>query len=272
MKKLFSLVICVMALLFVGCEENTPATSNKVETSTVSNITDCSVVLHGKVNVDISLYEDIEFGIMISESEEDMNARKGEMYKSKVLIGKDFELALDRLTPETKYYYCAWLFLNKTQYEYGSIRNFITLEATSSEITCPEKWLEWKAQNELWLINNAKNPEVHTTHTGLQYKCIFPGEPNTPRVDDAKMVTINYSGKLINGHEFDANEKYSNYVNVFIPGFAEGLKLMKEFGIYEFYIPYDLGYGITEKGTEGTKSHIPPYSTLIFRVELLDVY
>lgn len=133
-------------------------------------------------------------------------------------------------------------------------------------------WLDWKTQNELWLINNAKNPEVHTTHTGLQYKCIVPGEPNTPRVDDAKMVTINYSGKLINGHEFDANEKYSDFVNVFVPGFTEGLKLMKEFGIYEFYIPYYLGYGITEKGTEGTKSHIPPYSTLIFRVELLDVY
>ena len=133
-------------------------------------------------------------------------------------------------------------------------------------------WLDWKTQNELWLINNAKDPEVHTTHTGLQYKCIVPGESNTPRVDDAKMVTINYSGKLINGHEFDANEKYSDYVNVFVPGFTEGLKLMKEFGIYEFYIPYELGYGITEKGTEGTKSHIPPYSTLIFRVELLDVY
>lgn len=132
-------------------------------------------------------------------------------------------------------------------------------------------WLDWKTQNELWLINNAKNPEVHTTHTGLQYKCIVPGEPNTPRVDDAKMVTIKYSGKLINGHEFDANER-SEQVNVFVPGFTEGLKLMKEFGIYEFYIPYELGYGITEKGTEGTKSHIPPYSTLIFRVELLDVY
>jgi FKBP-type peptidyl-prolyl cis-trans isomerase len=133
-------------------------------------------------------------------------------------------------------------------------------------------WLDWKTQNELWLINNAKNPEVRTTHTGLQYKCIVPGEPNTPRVDDAKMVTINYSGKLINGYEFDANEKYSDFVNVFVPGFTEGLKLMKEFGTYEFYIPYELGYGITEKGTEGTKSHIPPYSTLIFRVELLDVY
>lgn len=133
-------------------------------------------------------------------------------------------------------------------------------------------WLDWKTQNELWLINNAKDPEVHTTHTGLQYRCIDEGLDNLPRVDDAKMVTINYSGKLINGHEFDANSNYSDYVNVFVPGFTEGLKLMKEFGIYEFYIPYELGYGITEKGTEGTKAHIPPYSTLIFRVELINVY
>ena len=133
-------------------------------------------------------------------------------------------------------------------------------------------WLDWKTQNELWLINNAKNPEVHTTHTGLQYKCIVPGEPNTPRVDDAKIVKINYTGKLINGYVFDESNAYEECVSYFVPGFVEGLKLMKEFGIYEFYIPYDLGYGITEKGTEGTKSHIPPYSTLIFRVELLDVY
>ena len=58
----------------------------------------------------------------------------------------------------------------------------------------------------------------------------------------------------------------------FVPGFTEGLKLMKEFGTYEFYIPYELGYGVKGAGTEGTSSHIPPYSTLIFRVELLDVY
>ena len=140
-------------------------------------------------------------------------------------------------------------------------------------ISCkPNDWLDWKTQNELWLINNAKDPEVHTTHTGLQYKCIVSGEPNTPRVDDAKMVTIKYSGKLINGYEFDANEKYSDYVNVFVPGFTEGLKLMKEFGIYELYIPYELGYGAQGMGSEGTISHIPPFSTLIFTVELLDVY
>ena len=126
MKKFFSLVICIMALLFVGCESNAPATSSKVETGAASDITTESVVLHGVVNVDISQYDDVEFGMMVSEDKAELNARDGEMYKAKVLIGKDFELTLEGLYPETKYYYCAWVFLNNTQYEFGSIKNFAT--------------------------------------------------------------------------------------------------------------------------------------------------
>ena len=127
MKKLLSIVICGMALLFAGCEEhNAPATSNKVETGAASDITTESVVLHGVVNVDISQYDDVEFGMMVSEDKAELNARDGEMYKAKVLIGKDFELTLEGLSPETKYYYCAWVFLNNTQYEFGSIKNFAT--------------------------------------------------------------------------------------------------------------------------------------------------
>ena len=126
MKKLCSLVICVMTLLFVGCEPNAPATSSKVETGAASDITTESVVLHGVVNVDISQYDDVEFGMMVSEDKAELNARDGEMYKAKVLIGKDFELTLEGLSPDTKYYYCAWVFLNNTQYEFGSIKDFET--------------------------------------------------------------------------------------------------------------------------------------------------
>lgn len=132
-------------------------------------------------------------------------------------------------------------------------------------------WLDWKTQNEMWLQQNAQREGVQTTPTGLQYKCIFAGHESSARPDDAKMVTIKYSGKLINGYEFDANDNYTGYVNHFKAGFAEGLKKMQEFGIYELYIPYDLGYDKDGIGTEGTSSHIPPYSTLIFYVELKDV-
>ena len=134
-----------------------------------------------------------------------------------------------------------------------------------------DNWMDWKTQNELWLAENAKKEGVKTTHTGLQHRCIYEGSDSLPRIDDAKIVTINYSGKLITGYEFDANRRYEGYVSSFVPGFSEGLKLMKEFGVYELYIPYELAYGIEGSGTEGTSSHIPPYSTLIFRVEILDV-
>ena len=132
MKKLFSLVICVVALLFIGCEPNAPATSNKVETVSASEITQVSAILHGKVNVDISLYDDVEFGMMVSDNKDDLNTRVGEMYKAKVLKGKDFELTLSNLYPNTKYYYCAWLFLNNTQYEYGGIKRFGTKKNSDS--------------------------------------------------------------------------------------------------------------------------------------------
>ena len=117
-----------MALLFAGCEPNAPATSSKVETGAASDITTESVVLHGVVNVDISQYDDVEFGMMISEVKDDLNNRDGEMYKAKVLMGKDFELTIDWLSPETKYYYCAWVLLNNTQYEFGAIKEFVTIK------------------------------------------------------------------------------------------------------------------------------------------------
>lgn len=129
-------------------------------------------------------------------------------------------------------------------------------------------WLDWKAQNELWLINNAPKDSVITTPTGLQYKCIEQGWDKSPRPDDAKTVTIKYSGKMINGYKFDESEAYTGYVTNFVSGFSEGLKKMNQFGKYEFYIPYQLGYGASGSGTEGNSSYIPPYTTLIFYVEL----
>lgn len=132
-------------------------------------------------------------------------------------------------------------------------------------------WLDWRTQNELWLENNKQAQGVITTPTGLQYKCIFAGPSNSAKPDDAKTVTIKYSGQLINGFEFDASEAYMGNVTEFIKGFSEGLKKMHEFSIYEFYVPYQLGYGKDGIGTEGTSSHIPPYSTLIFHVELISI-
>ena len=83
-------------------------------------------------------------------------------------------------------------------------------------------WLDWKVENQLWLQENAKKEGVVTTPTGLQYKCIDAGWDKSARPDDAKIVTIDYEGKLINGYVFDANQEYAGYVNYFNNKFWAG--------------------------------------------------
>lgn len=133
--KLFVLCTMLCAMLFAGCEPNEPATSNKVVTGDVTDITRSSAVFHGTVNVDISAYNNVEFGIMIAETKEELNAREGEMLKAKALLGKEFKIEIGNLEPETKFYYCAWLFLNSTQYEFGEIKEFETIASTVATVT-----------------------------------------------------------------------------------------------------------------------------------------
>ena len=103
-------------------------TSDKVTTGETTEITAHSAVLAGKVNVDIKDYNSVAFGMMVSDNLEDVNNHKGDMKWGKTLIGKDYAIALDELEDYTKYYYCAFVFLNETQYEFGAIKDFTTLE------------------------------------------------------------------------------------------------------------------------------------------------
>lgn len=124
-----------------------------------------------------------------------------------------------------------------------------------------------KAAGDKFLAENAKKQGVKTTESGLQYKVIKAGTGKS--VSSSDMVKINYEGKLLDGTVFDSSydrgEPVVFPVQGMIPGFTEGLELMKEGGTYELYIPADLGYG--ETGTTG----IGPNSTLIFKVEMIEV-
>lgn len=135
-----------------------------------------------------------------------------------------------------------------------------------------DSWLDWQVQNKLWLQDNATKEGVVTTPTGLQYKCIDAGWDKSARPDESKTVIIDYEGKLVNGYTFDSAKYAELPVSGVVLGFAEGLKKMHQFGEYEFYIPYNLGYGMSGNGTEGNSNFIPPYSTLIFRVYLHSIY
>ncbi|MCD8528488.1 MAG: FKBP-type peptidyl-prolyl cis-trans isomerase [Chitinophagales bacterium] len=125
-----------------------------------------------------------------------------------------------------------------------------------------------KAEGQAFLAENAKNPNVKTTPSGLQYEVIEEGTGKSPLATDK--VKVNYHGTLTDGSVFDSSmgrEPVTFVLNQVIPGWTEGLQLMKEGAKYRFYIPSDLAYG--DQGMGG--GAIPGGSTLIFDVDLLEV-
>lgn len=120
-----------------------------------------------------------------------------------------------------------------------------------------------------FLAENAHKPGVVTTASGLQYKVLVPGAGDPPKPTDE--VTVNYRGTLIDGTEFDSSYKRgqpANFqLNRVIPGWSEGLQLMKPGAKYQLFVPPQLAYDL--RSPPG--SPIPPGAMLIFEVELLSV-
>lgn len=125
-----------------------------------------------------------------------------------------------------------------------------------------------KAEGEAFLAENSKKERIITTPSGLQYEILKEGNGRNPKATDS--VRCHYHGTLIDGTVFDSSyqrgEPAAFGLNQVIAGWTEGVQLMKEGAKYRFYIPYNLAYG--ERGAGGA---IPPYSALIFDVELLEI-
>ena len=125
------------------------------------------------------------------------------------------------------------------------------------------------AEGRDFLEANAKREGVVQTKSGLQYEVLSEGNgERSPKATDT--VLCHYEGRLVSGKVFDSsyerNQPAEFGLNQVIPGWTEGLQLMSEGAKYRFYIPYLLGYG-----EQGAGPSIPPYSTLIFDVELIKV-
>ena len=107
------------------------------------------------------------------------------------------------------------------------------------------------AEGKVYLEQNAKRDGVTQTKSGLQYEVLT-------------------EGRLLDGTVFDSSYKRGEPadfgLNQVIPGWTEGVQLMKEGAKFRFHIPYLLAYG-----ERGAGAQIPPYSTLIFDVELIKV-
>jgi FKBP-type peptidyl-prolyl cis-trans isomerase FkpA len=109
---------------------------------------------------------------------------------------------------------------------------------------------------------------VKTTDSGLQYKVLKEGDGKSPTATDT--VVCHYRGTLLDGTEFDSSYKRGEPaefpLNRVIPGWTEGVQLMKEGSKYQFFIPSKLAYG-----SRGAGGDIGPDETLIFEVELIKI-
>ncbi len=122
-------------------------------------------------------------------------------------------------------------------------------------------------KGEDFLAENAKKDGVMVTESGLQYKVINEGNGEHPT--ETSQVKVHYHGTLMDGTVFDSSvergEPITFGLNQVIPGWTEGVQLMKPGAKYAFYIPSDLAYGPQGSGPIG------PNETLIFEVELLEI-
>ena len=125
---------------------------------------------------------------------------------------------------------------------------------------------EIKEEGLAWLAENSTKEGVVTLPSGLQYKVVREGTGDSPDGND--IVTADYEGRLTNGNVFDSSYErgapMTRGLDQVIRGWTEGIPLMKTGGEMEFYIPENLGYG----GRPSPGGEIPPFSTLIFKVEL----
>ncbi|MBQ9339524.1 MAG: FKBP-type peptidyl-prolyl cis-trans isomerase [Paludibacteraceae bacterium] len=124
-----------------------------------------------------------------------------------------------------------------------------------------------KSEGEAFLEANKLKDGIVVTESGLQYEVLKEGKGPKPSATDR--VKVHYHGTLIDGTVFDSSvergEPITFGLNQVIKGWTEGVQLMPVGSKYRFFIPQELGYGGREAGK------IPPYSTLIFEVELLGI-
>ncbi len=129
---------------------------------------------------------------------------------------------------------------------------------------------EAAAEGELFLQKNAQREEVSVTDSGLQYEIITAGEEGGESPTRESTVRTHYHGTFTDGKVFDSSYERGQPaefpVGGVIAGWTEALQLMTKGAKWRLTVPYQLAYG-----AQGSPGGIPPYSTLVFDVELLDI-
>ena len=129
---------------------------------------------------------------------------------------------------------------------------------------------EASAEGEAFLVENAKRDGVVVLESGLQYEIIEAGEEGSEKPSKESKVRTHYHGTFIDGKVFDSSydrgQPAEFPVGGVIAGWTEALQLMNKGAKWKLFIPYGLAYG-----AQGSPGGIPPYSALVFDVELLEI-
>jgi len=251
MKKIFFIALASVAVFNAAAQTKKTTTTAKkaVPTKTVTTKTVAKPIVF-KNKLDSASYA---FGLAMASN-----------LKSGGLEGLNYEL----LNKGLKDAFTDAKPLMTEQVSQTAINNIFESLAKVREEKEKKKYEPQIKEGETFLAQNKTKPGIKTTPSGLQYEVLTEGTGVQPKATDK--VTVHYKGTLLNGLEFDSsykrNETASFGLNQVIPGWTEGVQLMKEGGKYRFFIPYQLAYG-----SRGAGQDIPPFSTLIFEIELIKV-
>ncbi len=233
-----------------------------------------------QLHVDTNYVGDFSRGIMesINQNPDD---KKANAYNAGMEIGKQIEAMAKQLSND---YYAAnpGMTIDRKVIAAAIIRGLLgseTMSADSAQMKFQTTMAQRMEENkevihgenrrlgEQWLEQNKKKDGVITLPSGLQYKVITKGTGAVPT--RTQRVKVNYEGHLIDGTEFDSSYKRNQPATFrcdqVIKGWTEALCKMPVGSKWELYIPQELAYGDRNTGK------IPPYSALIFTVELLEI-
>ena len=222
MKKYFSFFFfALLAMFLVGCDspnayypsgggsDDDGGSNSKsyVTTGDAKDITYKSATLFGKVNVEISDYDEIEWGVMYSTDKAELESYLGTKVLAEGVLEEDvYSVSVTGLESETKYYYCAFVFLNEKQYKYGSVKSFTTLEAPGvDEITINTGSAEDISYNSAVLVC-----ELYinfSDYSSVEYGVLY----STSRSD------LQSNGTYVYSYESLENNMYSVVVNYLEP-------------------------------------------------------
>ena len=287
-KKLF-FSAAVTAVLLSSCDGAAPKSNLKTELDTLSyewglaQSQDVKLYLANRVGVDTTYLNDILKGVTDgAKAAEDKKkaayfagVQIGQQLSTQILRGINYEIFGEDTTQSISMRHMLAGFIAGTR-ERGMLmtQQEAAQDAQKRMEEVKAKYLEksfgeYKKKNEDFLTENAKKEGIKTLPSGVQYKVIKEGTGAIPA--DTNRVLCHYEGRLIDGTVFDSSYKNNSNrpiefrANQTIKGWTDALTHMPAGSTWEIYIPQELAYGTREIGP------IKPFSTLIFKLELVSV-